>query len=202
MRQIWPEVLEVVKRERKRTHALLLTSTVATLEGELLTLSIGSPPLARMLSEQSNVEQIRSALREVLGVEWQVRTTVEGAGGAPSAGPPSAAPGTAPQRSDPAPATPTPTPTATPTRPPETSRSSAPPSASGSSEDAGGSDGPPVPEVPPDYDDGPEPDPRDDPYASELIDPGPPPAAKPSTEDAAISLLQSSLGARALESGS
>jgi DNA polymerase-3 subunit gamma/tau len=173
VRQIWPEVLEVVKRERKRTHALLLNATVAGLDGNVLVLSISSPPLARMLSEQSNVALVRSALQEVLGVDWDVRAAADGspaAGGGPgsgAAGPPAARPVTPPV--DP------------PARSVEASREPATP--------------PAAQDEPPDFD---EPDPRDDPYSAVLVDPNPPPP-KPSTEDAAVSLLQSSLGARALD---
>jgi DNA polymerase-3 subunit gamma/tau len=84
VRRVWPEVLEVTKR-RRRTHALLLNAVVSTVEGDLLVLAVPTAPLARLLSEDSNLEHIRAALREVLGVDWKIRVEVSGGsgGGAP-----------------------------------------------------------------------------------------------------------------------
>ncbi len=87
VRRIWPEVLEAVKRRSRRTHALLLNATVSAVDGETLVLAITSQPLARLLSEDSNVGHTQAALRDVLGVEWRIRYvqgTGAGAGDAPT----------------------------------------------------------------------------------------------------------------------
>jgi DNA polymerase-3 subunit gamma/tau len=83
VRRIWPEVLEAVKRRSRRTHALLLNATVSAVDGETLVLAITSVPLARLLSEESNVAQTQVALREVLGVDWRINY-VQGDGGTAS----------------------------------------------------------------------------------------------------------------------
>ncbi len=79
VRRIWPEVLEAVKRRSRRTHALLLNATVSAVDGETLVLAITSVPLARLLSEESNIAQTQAALREVLGVEWRI-SYIQGTG--------------------------------------------------------------------------------------------------------------------------
>ncbi|HEX3811783.1 MAG TPA: DNA polymerase III subunit gamma and tau [Mycobacteriales bacterium] len=187
VRQIWPEVLEVVKRERKRTHALLLNTNVAELDGDTLVLSVSSAPLARMLSEQSNVSLVGSALHEVLGVDWKVRAVPEGevGGSGPGGGGPPAPAAQPPA----APAARTEAASSVGSTSPQGSRAHHDASAAGGDPGDSGDDEPP------------EPDPRDDPYGPGEVVAGPTVAARPSSEDLAISLLQSSLGARALDSG-
>lgn len=86
VRRIWPEVMEWVKQRSKRSHALLMNATASAVEADTLVLSLSSAPLARMLSEDSNVETIRAALYDVLGLDWKIRcvveTPAESAGGA------------------------------------------------------------------------------------------------------------------------
>jgi len=89
VRRVWPEVLEMIKR-RRRTHALLLNAVVSAVDGDTLVLAMSTAPLARLLSEDSNLEHIRTALRDILGVDWKVR--VEVANGS-DGGPVPAAPG-------------------------------------------------------------------------------------------------------------
>jgi DNA polymerase-3 subunit gamma/tau len=81
---VWPEVLEAIKR-RRRTHALLLNAEVSTVDSDLLVLAVPTAPLARLLAEESNLEEIRTALRDILGVEWKVRVEVD-SGPAPGSG--------------------------------------------------------------------------------------------------------------------
>ena len=53
-------------------------------ENDTLVLSIGTAPLARLLSEQSNTDVIAESLHAVLGVRWRVRCE-HGDGSAPRA---------------------------------------------------------------------------------------------------------------------
>jgi DNA polymerase III subunit gamma/tau len=78
VRRIWPEVLEAVKRRRRTTHALLMNASVAEVGGGVVTLAISSEPLSRLLADDVNTECVRAALRDVLGVDWQVRVVVDG----------------------------------------------------------------------------------------------------------------------------
>ncbi|MGI9092467.1 MAG: DNA polymerase III subunit gamma and tau [Mycobacteriales bacterium] len=73
VRRVWPEVTETIKRSSRVTHALLLNAVVSTVDGDQLTLT--SPEaIAKMLSDDANLAQIRAALRAVLGVDWTVRS--------------------------------------------------------------------------------------------------------------------------------
>ncbi len=81
LRQIWPEVLDAAKRIRQRTRALLLEAQVLAVDGELITLGAPSAPLARMISEESNLEVLRTALGEVVPGRWQVEVRTGEDGG-------------------------------------------------------------------------------------------------------------------------
>ncbi len=82
VRRVWQEIQEAVKQRKKRTAALLVSATVRAVENDTLVLSIGTAPLARLLSEQSNTDVIADALYAVLGVRWRVRCE-HGDGSAP-----------------------------------------------------------------------------------------------------------------------
>ena len=141
VRRIWPEVLDNVKRRRRTAHALLMNVSVHSVDDGVLTLTISSIPLSRLLAQDANTEVVRSALKDVLGVDWRVAVVVDGDGGpAGGANPPGASGGTAP----------------------------------------------PLPDD----------DPRDD-EPSPPTAPGPPARVDP--EEAAISLLQSTLGAKRMD---
>ncbi len=174
VRRVWPEILSAAKDRKKRTAALLVSATVRAVEGDTLVLSIGTGPLARLLSEQSNTEVIIESLHAVLGVQWRVRCEHGEAGSGPTAvgGPVPPTP--------PAP----PAPPKRPSRPPPTRRSSAP------------DNGEPLPPEPP-----PENAPPDDEESmiSEAAAGTGKPAERRDPEAAAIELLSSQLGARALD---
>jgi DNA polymerase III subunit gamma/tau len=93
VRRIWPEVLDAVKRRRRTAHALLMNVSVQSVDHGVLTLSISSVPLSRLLAQDANTDVVRSAVKDVLGVDWRVRVVVDGApaaagGGAAPAAPP------------------------------------------------------------------------------------------------------------------
>ncbi|HEX5496186.1 MAG TPA: DNA polymerase III subunit gamma and tau [Mycobacteriales bacterium] len=150
IRQAWPSVLDSVKGRRRTAHALLMNVTVTAVENDTLVLSVSSAPLSRLLSDEVNLDTVRTALREVLGVDWKVRCVVDaGADRAEVPGGTSARAGGGPP---------------------------------------GGRADRPVPVVPA-Y--------QDDPRDEENFDPGPAePAARQDPEEAAISLLRTTLGAR------
>jgi DNA polymerase-3 subunit gamma/tau len=76
IRQLWPAVLDAVKRGKQRTRALLHDAQVASVDGDLITLTAPSPTLARMISEDSNVEVVRAALRDEVGGDWRIAVQV------------------------------------------------------------------------------------------------------------------------------
>jgi DNA polymerase-3 subunit gamma/tau len=76
IRQLWPAVLDTMKRGKQRTRALLQNAQVAEVDGDLITLTAPSAPLARMISEDSNVDVLRSALRDEVGGDWRIAVQV------------------------------------------------------------------------------------------------------------------------------
>ena len=101
VRRIWPEVLDNVKRRRRTAHALLMNVSVHSVDDGVLTLTISSIPLSRLLAQDANTEVVSSALKDVLGVDWRVAVVVDGDGGpAGGANPPGASGGTAPPLPD------------------------------------------------------------------------------------------------------
>jgi DNA polymerase III subunit gamma/tau len=179
VRRVWPEVLAVAKERKKRTAALLVSATVRAVENDTLVLSIGTAPLARLLSEQSNTDVIAEALHSVLGVKWRVRCEH----GDASAPPPAAAPA---RGGGGTPAPPVPPPAQRkPQRPPPTRRSTAP------------DDGVPLPPEPPDEEL--PPDDEESMLAEAAAGASAAPMERRDPEEAAIELLTSQLGARALD---
>ncbi len=176
VRRVWPEILAAAKERKKRTAALLVSATVRAIENDTLVLSIGTAPLARLLSEQSNTEVIAQSLHAVLGVSWRIRCehgdpvsggdTTPVRGGGPSQ-PPAAAP---PRR---------------PSRPPPTRRSTAP------------DNGEPLPPEPPDEEA--PPDDEEAMLAEAAAGASSAPAERRDPEEAAIELLSAQLGARAID---
>jgi DNA polymerase-3 subunit gamma/tau len=137
VRRIWPEVLDAAKRRRRTTHALLMNVSVHSVDHGILTLTISSEPLSRILAQEVNTDVVRGAVRDVLGVDWRVQVRVDGGPAVGGADPVAAA-------------------------------------------------------VPP-----PEEDPREDEPSPPSAGGGPP--ARTDPEEAAISLLESTLGARRVE---
>jgi DNA polymerase-3 subunit gamma/tau len=86
VRRIWPEVLDAVKRRRRTTHALLMNVSVRSVENGVLTLTISSEPLSRLLGDDVNAECVRGAIKDVLGVDWQVKVVLDGAPGSGDGG--------------------------------------------------------------------------------------------------------------------
>ncbi|WP_218595770.1 DNA polymerase III subunit gamma and tau [Pseudonocardia oceani] len=177
VRRVWPEILAAAKDRKKRTAALLVSATVRAVEDDTLVLSIGTAPLARLLSEQSNTEVIAESLHAVLGVQWRVRcehgdpvppATARGGQASPQ-------PAAAPRR---------------PTRPPPTRRSTA----GAVTDDAGAEPLPPEP-APEDA----PPDDEESMLAEAAAGATTSPAERRDPEEMAIELLTSQLGARALD---
>ncbi|MDT7801296.1 MAG: polymerase subunit gamma/tau [Actinomycetota bacterium] len=86
IRNIWPQLMTSLRKFTggRSLEAMLTQATVATVEGNSLTLTHKSEPLARRLSDQDNARKIAGALTDVLGGEWQVRCVH---GNAPAAAP-------------------------------------------------------------------------------------------------------------------
>jgi DNA polymerase-3 subunit gamma/tau len=98
VRSMWTTVREKVRQRSRTTEVMLSGAIVRAVDGKTLVLSHESPPLAKRLTESRNADVIREALKDALGVDWQIRCEV---GTAEVAAPP------APRASKPAPKIPT-----------------------------------------------------------------------------------------------
>lgn len=76
VRQMWPTVREKVRHRSRSTEAMLAAAIVRGVEGDTLVLAHPAPSLAKRLTEHHNVEVIREALKDALGVNWRVRCEV------------------------------------------------------------------------------------------------------------------------------
>ncbi|WP_372671651.1 DNA polymerase III subunit gamma and tau [Amycolatopsis kentuckyensis] len=188
IRNVWPQLMTALRKFTggRSLEAMLTQATVASVEGNSLTLTHKSEPLARRLSDQDNARKIAGALSDVLGGDWQVRCVHGNAPAAPAARAQQAAP--APERSftrqsaaAPAPAVERPAPAPAPVAP-------ARPKVTTSEPDI------PLPPEPSDEDD-------EDLY-NEDASPAPPPPPPPPDQDpdeVARKLISDHLGARPLD---
>ncbi|MEV6639907.1 DNA polymerase III subunit gamma and tau [Amycolatopsis sp. NPDC051371] len=196
IRNVWPQLMTALRKFTggRSLEAMLTQATVATVEGNSLTLTHKSEPLARRLSDQDNARKIAGALADVVGGDWQVRCVHGNASAAPAARAQQAAP--APERSftrqsaaPAAPAAPAAAPIAAPARPaPAPAAAPARPRVATSEPDI------PLPPEPSDEDD-------EDLY-NEDASPAPPPPPPPPDQDPdelARKLISDHLGARPLD---
>jgi DNA polymerase-3 subunit gamma/tau len=96
-------VLDVVKAGSRRTGALLDNAQIADVDGELVTLSAVSTPIARMIGEESNTSLLCSALNQVVGGNWKIAVSSDAAPAtqaAPAARPAAPAPPVEPDPRD------------------------------------------------------------------------------------------------------
>ena len=178
VRRVWPEVLSATKQRKMRTHALLVTATVRTVADDTLVLAAGTAALARLLSEQSNLDIIADALNAVLGVRWRVRCEFGDAAPPAQAAPPRREPAAPPTRREH-------------TRPSAAERPAAPRRRSAPD------DGIPLPPEPPS--DEPPPDDEEAMMAEAAADSSNGPVERRDPEEAAIELLTAELGAKAID---
>ena len=73
VRTMWSTVRDKVRERRRPTDVMLDGAVVLAVEGDTLVLSHVSAPLAARLNELRNVEIIRDALKDALGVDWNIR---------------------------------------------------------------------------------------------------------------------------------
>ncbi|WP_132975147.1 DNA polymerase III subunit gamma and tau [Pseudonocardia dioxanivorans] len=178
VRRVWPEILSATKQRKMRTHALLVTATVRSVADDTLVLAAGTAALARLLSEQSNLDIIADALNAVLGVRWRVRCEFGDAAPPAQAAPQRREPAVPPGRRDQG------RPSAERGAPPR--RRSAP------------DDGIPLPPEPP-SDEAPPEDDEEAMMAEAAADSGNGPVERRDPEEAAIELLAAELGAKAID---
>ena len=62
MCRVWPALLDAVRKHSRATHVLLSNATASAVQGDVLTLTMPTAPLARRLAEERNTEIIKEAL--------------------------------------------------------------------------------------------------------------------------------------------
>ncbi len=87
VRSMWQTVREKVRERSRSTEAMLAAAIVRAVDGDTLVLAHPAAPLAKRLTEQHNVDVIRDALKDALGVNWRVRCEVGAGEPAPVAEP-------------------------------------------------------------------------------------------------------------------
>ncbi|RAV06810.1 DNA polymerase III subunit gamma/tau [Mycolicibacterium sp. GF69] len=73
VRSMWSTVREKVRERSRTTEVMLSGAIVRAVDGGTLVLSHDSAPLAKRLTEQRNADVIREALKDALGVDWNIR---------------------------------------------------------------------------------------------------------------------------------
>ncbi|MGI8667214.1 MAG: DNA polymerase III subunit gamma and tau [Jatrophihabitans sp.] len=85
LRRLWPDVLDQVRTRSRRTRALLDNASIATVDSTLIRLAATSAPIAKMISDESNLAVLRESLAAVVGGGWQLEVVVDaGPGGSPA----------------------------------------------------------------------------------------------------------------------
>jgi DNA polymerase-3 subunit gamma/tau len=83
LKRLWDSVLDAVKKRSRTAHALMMSSQVESLEGNLLTLSFKTPTLATRFANDV-ADFVTEALTEVVGLPLKVKATT--GNGAPAGG--------------------------------------------------------------------------------------------------------------------
>ncbi|MET9326319.1 DNA polymerase III subunit gamma and tau [Tsukamurella sp. NPDC003166] len=91
VRTAWPKVLRAVSSRSKVTATLMTNMQVLGLAGDVLHLALPIPALLGRFSDQQHVGNLREAVREVFGTQWNVEVG-DGSGARPQQGSPAAQP--------------------------------------------------------------------------------------------------------------
>ncbi|MCW2708625.1 MAG: polymerase subunit gamma and tau [Frankiales bacterium] len=87
VRRSWDAVLAAVRPRKRTTEALLLNAQVLDVAGRTVTLGFNTAPLMRNFQQGTNVDVLKEALQEVLGLDAVIELTTTAAGPAAPAAP-------------------------------------------------------------------------------------------------------------------
>ncbi|WP_431958834.1 DNA polymerase III subunit gamma and tau [Actinacidiphila sp. bgisy160] len=105
--QMWPTVLEAVKRLRKVTWILLdQNARLVGFDGATLQIGFDNPGARDSFANRGHEEVLKQAITEALGVQWRIEAIVSPGGGPGGGGPGPAGPGGGSGGPRPAPASP------------------------------------------------------------------------------------------------
>jgi DNA polymerase-3 subunit gamma/tau len=71
LRRLWDSVLDAVRKQSRTAHALMMSSQIDSLDGNLLTLTFSSPSLANRFANDVSAT-VTQALAEVVGVQLKL----------------------------------------------------------------------------------------------------------------------------------
>ena len=71
--RMWPKVLELVRKESVKTHALLLSGNVASCDEKVLELQFSGSFHCEMMENAENRQALQAVLKKVFGVEPSIR---------------------------------------------------------------------------------------------------------------------------------
>ena len=89
LRRSWDDVLAAVRPRKRTTEALLLNAQVVEVRGKTVTLGFNTAPLMRNFQQGTNIDVLKEALQEVLGLDAVIELTTSGVPAPPA---PEAAP--------------------------------------------------------------------------------------------------------------
>ena len=89
VRRSWDAVLAAIRPKKRTTEALLLNAQVLDVQGKKVVIGFNTAPLMRNFQQGTNIDVLKEALKEVIGLDAQIELTT--AGGPPPASPPPAA---------------------------------------------------------------------------------------------------------------
>jgi DNA polymerase III subunit gamma/tau len=81
VRQLWDDILDVVKglpRGRTTQPLIAMNAQVLEVRADTLVLGFTTGPLERLFKTGAGEDLLRQALKEVLGVDWRIETTLSG----------------------------------------------------------------------------------------------------------------------------
>ncbi|HEY5835785.1 MAG TPA: DNA polymerase III subunit gamma and tau, partial [Streptomyces sp.] len=87
VRQMWPEILEAVKRRRRLTWMLLFNNAqVAGFDGETLQIGFDNPGARNSFANSGSEDVLKQAISDALGVQWRIEAIVDPSGGSGQGG--------------------------------------------------------------------------------------------------------------------
>ena len=75
--QLWPRILQQLKKEDVKTYALLLSGELGSFDGKVLELRFASPFHYDMMKDKANTQALKKVLARALGAEVQIRCVLQ-----------------------------------------------------------------------------------------------------------------------------
>ncbi|HZK25200.1 MAG TPA: DNA polymerase III subunit gamma/tau [Oscillospiraceae bacterium] len=83
--QLWPRILQQVKKDNIKTYALLLSGELGSFDGAVLELHFASPFHCDMMKDEANKQALGQVLERALGTQPQIHCLLQKQGASPEA---------------------------------------------------------------------------------------------------------------------